>query len=107
MGAKHAVRYFCEVGDLAYLIELRGLRRNVTRPFVVEGINDKKICSRSTGRVRGQEIKRFEAQPTLVARCYTAVYLLKDLLLTFDQSHVKVNSIDALATWHTSASPVM
>ena len=65
------------------------------------------LCTRVTSDCIHIQIKRFEARPTLVARCYTAVDSLKDLLLTFDQSHVKVNSIDALATSHTSGLPVV
>ena len=63
---------------------------------------------KSIGNLRGQMIKRLETHPTLVARCYTAVDFLKNLLQqahAYASRRVSTASAEALAQWHFS-SPV-
>ena len=100
-------------GDLAYLMEPTGRngKRAVSGPFVVEGIasaaSGAELSLRSTERVRGQEVKRFRANPALVARCNTVVDALEDLLwLDGRVERVHAPSVDALAAWHSDPSVV-
>ena len=73
---------------------------------MVEGIarpgGTAQISLRSTERVRGQTVKRFKANPALVARCYTIVDALEELLRAEGRKMpVSTPSVDALAVWHT------
>ena len=99
------------VGDLAYLVEPRGRKQHVSGPFVVtavprEGSTDT-VELRSTARVRGQQVRTYRAHPSLVARCWTVVDSLAELLKAAGHDMpFKASNPDDLSVWHASASGV-
>ena len=69
-----------QVGDLAYLLETRGLKQKALGPYVVVDIGKDTVTLRTTERVAGQTARTWSVHGSRVARATTVVDVLEDLL---------------------------
>ena len=96
------------MGDLAYFTSPHGRSQRVHGPYVVERLAGDTVTLRSTAQVSGQAPKWFEVHRSRVARCYTVVDAMEQLLKGEGMFQTAVvDNLDDLVAWHATSGGVM